>query len=113
MGLVLPEGWPDIQLLVYNCQHHLGCSTLYKFLVDNLLAADFLTVKQQLLGRYVNFFHAFLKRRIVCQHDGQVCLVNTRKESDVLGEGDRAGPWRAKNWCVREKVQRIEVPRGG
>ena len=71
----------------------------HRFLVDNLLAADFLTVKQQLLGRYVNFFHGLLKSlspevRIVCQHDGQVCLVNTRKESDVLGEGDRAGPFK-------------------
>ena len=33
----------------------------HRFLVDNLLTAEFLTVKQDLIGGYVNFFSGLLK----------------------------------------------------
>ena len=89
----------------------------HRFLVDNLLAADFLTVKQQLLGRYVNFFHGLLKSlspevRIVASMMGRCARSTTGKNLLCLERETGLDPWTAKAWCVREKVQRVEVPMG-
>ena len=85
----------------------------HRFLVDNLLAADFLTVKQDLIGRYVNFFSGLLKShspevRIVASMVGRSARSTTGK--NMLGIERETGldPWTAKAWSVRQEVPRSE-----
>ena len=92
------------------------CST-HRFLVDNLLAAEFFTVKQDLIGRYVNFFSGLLKSlspevRIVASMVGRSARSTTGR--NLLGIERETGldPWTAKAWCVRQQVPRSEVPPG-
>ena len=89
----------------------------HRFLVDNLLAVDFLTVKQDLIGRYVNFFSGLLKSlspevRIVASMVGRSARSTTGK--NMLGIERETGldPWTAKAWSVRQEVPRAEVPPG-
>ena len=89
----------------------------HRFLVDNLLAADFLTVKQDLIGPYVNFFSGLLKSlspevRIVASMVGRSARSTTGK--NMLGIERETGmdPWTAKAWSVRKEVPRAEVPPG-
>lgn len=82
----------------------------HNFSVDNLLTAQFLTVKQQLVGRYVDFVQKLLKSTspevsMVCNmvaRSGKN-LVNIQRETNL-------DPWSTASWKIREKIGRAEIP---
>ena len=64
------KGWLDLQIMEYLCKVNLECSKIHPFLlVDNLLAVQFFTVKQQLLSRFVNFV-----KKLVNSNSPGVCI---------------------------------------
>ena len=87
----------------------------HSFLVDNLLAAQFLTVKQQLLSRFVNFV-----KKLLTSSSPEVCMVmnmvgrcarsTTGKNLMKIQREANMDPWTRPGWEVREAVARAEVP---
>ena len=89
----------------------------HTFLVDNLLSAGFYSVKQQLAGRYVNFFLGLLKSlspevRTVASMVGRSARSTTGRNLMYIGRETGLDPWRCKAWMVKEKIPRTEVPVG-
>ena len=87
----------------------------HTFLVDNLLVSQFYTVKQQLVGRYVNFVKQLLKST-----SPEVCVVANmvaRNSRSTTGKNllhiereTMLDPWKTEAWRVRNAVPRSEVP---
>ena len=89
----------------------------HTFLVDNLLAAEFYSVKQQLAGRYVNFVHGLLKSlspevKTVASMVARCARSTTGKNFMNIERETGLDPWRSKAWMVREQIQKTEVPTG-
>ena len=87
----------------------------HTFIVDNVLAPQFYSVRQQLLGRYVNF-----TRKLRCSQSPEVCMVfnmvarcarsTTDKNLLNIERELNLDPWITPSWRVKECVKRVEVP---
>ena len=87
----------------------------HTFLVENLLARDFFTVKQQLLGRYVNFFHRLLSShsieiRMVANMVGRCARSTTGRNLMQIVRETGLDPWVEPGWKVRAAVQKSDLP---
>ena len=92
--------YPDLLIPTY-------CSTL--------LAADLYTVKQQLIGQFVNFFRGLLNSksqevRVVANMVGRCARSTTGKNLLVIERETGLDPWLAPAWRIREGVNRSELP---
>ena len=83
--------------------------------MDNLLVAQFYTVKQQLVGRYVNFV-----KMLLSSSSPEVCIVanmvarcarsTTGRNLMKIDRETQLDPWTADSWKIRDAVPRAEVP---
>ena len=89
----------------------------HTYLLDNLLVANFLSVKQQLVGRYINFV-----RNLINSSSPEVCVVSsmvarcarstTGKNLKNIERETGMDPWTDQSWRIQEAIQRREVPKG-
>ena len=87
----------------------------HTYLVDNLLATQFLTVKQQLVGMFVNFV-----RKLLTSKSPEVCIVanmvarcsrsTTGRNLINIERETLLDPWVIPPWRIRNAVKREEVP---
>ena len=80
-----------------------------------MLAAEFHTVKQQLLSRFVNFV-----KKLLTSSSPEVCMVvnmvarcarsTTRKNLLNIEREVHLDPWTTPGWKIKEAVARAEVP---
>ena len=104
------RSWSTNAKLVWKVPR--SCHT---YLVDNLLTAQFYTVKQQLRSRYVTFV-----RTLLSSISPEVCIVanmvarcaraTTGNNLIRLERETGLAPWVEPAWKVREAVPRVEVP---
>ena len=85
------------------------------YFVDNLLSCNLLSVKEQLVSRFVNFFRNLLKSRstevkvvasIVARCGGSPIgrnLMNIQVETKM-------DPWKEEAWKIRQAVKLEELP---
>ena len=102
--------WSTCVKLVWDVPR--GCHT---YLVDNLLAANFVSTRRQILGRYVKFFKGLLSSRskevvlvanIVARDKASV----TGRNLEMLREETGLNPWSATPAQIRESLPKAEVP---
>ena len=84
----------------------------HTFLMDNLLMAQFYTVKQQLVGRYV--------RKLLSSTSPELCIVanmvarcarsTTGRNMLNIERETNLDPWTTQSWRIRDEVPRAEVP---
>ena len=77
----------------------------HTYLVEDVLAKDFLTVKQQLVGRYVGFFRALLKSKspevqIVASMVGRCALSTTGSNLMKIQRETGHDPWVDDSWKI-------------
>ena len=87
----------------------------HTYLLDNLLVSGFFTVKQQLVGRYVNFV-----RQLFRSSSPEVCVVvnmvarcarsNTGKNLLNIQRESLYDPLTTPSWRIRAAIPRSEVP---
>ena len=87
----------------------------HTFIVDNVLAPQFYNVRQQLLGRFVNF-----ARKLKHSQSPEVCMVfnmvarcarsTTGRNLINIERQVNLDPWITPSWRVKECVKRVEVP---
>ena len=87
----------------------------HTFLVEGLLVRNFFTVKQQLVGRFVNFFKELQKSksqevRIVSSMVGRCVRSTTGKNLALIERDTGLDPWVTPAWMVRAATPREEVP---
>ena len=87
----------------------------HTFLVEGLLVKNFFTVKQQLVGRFVNFFKELQKSksqevRIVSSMVGRCVRSTTGKNLALIERDTGLDPWVTPAWMVRAATPREEVP---
>jgi hypothetical protein len=87
----------------------------HTFLVKGLLARNFFTVKQQLLGRFVNFFRELQKSkssevRIVSSIVGRCVRSTTGKNLALIQRGTGLDPWITPALKVGAVTPREEIP---
>ena len=90
----------------------------HTFLLNNLLVDQFFTVKQQLVGRYVNFVRWLLKSTspeisIVSNMVPRCARSPTGKNLINIARETGLEPWTSQSWKVRAAVRQKEVPDGG
>ena len=86
----------------------------HTFLVENLLVSQFFTVKQQLVGRYVNYV-----KQLFNSSSPEICVVANmvaRCARSTTGSNllhiereSRLDPWTTPAWMVRSAMPRCEV----
>ena len=79
------------------------------------MTKGFWTVKQQLVGRYVNFVKKLLNSKspevsIVANMAARCARANTGRNLLNIERETFLDPWTSKSWEVREAVRRAEVP---
>ena len=89
----------------------------HTWLVDNLLGSGFFSVKQQLVGRYVNFVSGLLKSvspevKTVANMVARCARSTTGKNMMSIQRETGLDPWRSQAWMVRGKISKAEVPVG-
>ena len=87
----------------------------HSFLVDNLLAAQFYTVKQQLLSRFVNFVKKLMRSTspevsVVANMVARCARSTTGRNLMQIERETNLDPWITPAWMIRETVVRAEVP---
>ena len=80
-----------------------------------MLASDFFTVKQQLCGRFVNFFQGLLTSlspevQVVAAMVSRCARSTTGKNLLSMERETCLDPWRARAWQIRANVKRAEAP---
>ena len=83
--------------------------------MDNLLVAQFLTVNQQLVGRYINFVKKLFNSnspevRVVANMVARCARSNTGKNLMNIERETKLDPWLTDSWRVREGIKKTEVP---
>ena len=83
--------------------------------MDNLLAAKFYTVKQQLLSRFVNFVKMLLRSTspevsTVASMVARCARSTTGRNLMLIETETNLDPWITPAWMISEKVGRAEVP---
>ena len=87
----------------------------HTFIVENLLARDFLTVKQQLVGRFVNFFKSLLlskspEVKMMANIAGRCARSTTGKNLLNIQIKTSLDPWVTPARKVRAAVEKSSVP---
>ena len=87
----------------------------HTYLVEDVLAKDYLTVKQQLVGRYTNFFRSLLKSKnmeicVVANMVGRCAQSTTGGNLIRVHRETGQDPWKEPAWKVRDGITRAEVP---
>ena len=87
----------------------------HTYLVEDVLAKDFLTVKQQLVGRFIGFFRGLLKSQspevqIVANMVGRCALSTTGSNLLKINRETGHDPWVEQSWKIQQSVTRAEVP---
>ena len=87
----------------------------HTFLVDNLLAPHLPTVKQQLIGRYVNFVKKLFNSispevRVVANMVARCARSTTGKNLLCIERETHLDPLLAQPWQIRNAVQREQTP---
>ena len=80
-----------------------------------VLARNFFTVKQQLVGRFVNFFRDVQKSkseevRIVASMVGRCARSTSGRNLALIERYTGLDPWLTPAWMVRAATPREEVP---
>ena len=104
------RAWSTCVKLTWNVPR-----STHSYIVDNLLAAPFYTVKQQLIGLYVEFINKLRKSA-----SPEVCIIfsmvsrcarsNTGKNILNIERETLCDPWRTPSWLIRDQVNRVDVP---
>ena len=87
----------------------------HSYIVDNALAARFYTVKQQLIGRYVEFAKKLRSSpspevRSVFSMVSRCARSTTGKNLLHIERETCCDPWTSPGWLIREQVKRVDVP---
>ena len=87
----------------------------HTYLVEDVLAKDYLTVKQQLVGRFTNFFRSLLKSKsieicVVANMVGRCAQSTTGGNLIRIHRETGQDPWKQPAWKVRDGITRAEVP---
>jgi hypothetical protein len=87
----------------------------HTYLVEDVLAKDYLTVKQQLVGRFTNFFRSLLKSKsieicVVANMVGRCAQSTTGGNLIRIHRETGQDPWKEPAWKVRDGITRAEVP---
>ena len=87
----------------------------HTYLVEDVLAKDFLTVKQQLVGRFIGFFRGLLTSQspevqIVANMVGRCALSTTGSNLLKINRETGHDPWVEQSWKIQQSVTRAEVP---
>ena len=87
----------------------------HTFLVEGLLARNFFTVKQQLVGRFVNFFLGLQQSRssevrVVASMAGRCVRSTTGRNLIQIERETGLDPWLTPAWKIRAAVPRADVP---
>ena len=85
------------------------------FLVDNLLTAQFLTVKQQLVGRYVHFVQKLLKSTspevsMVWNMVARCARSTTGRNLVNIQRETHLDPWVTCSLKIREAIWKAKIP---
>ena len=83
--------------------------------MDNLLAAQFYTVKQQLLSRFVNFVKKLMRSTspevsVVANMVARCARSTTGGNLMQIERETNLDPWITPAWMIRETAGRAEVP---
>ena len=83
------------------------------FLVDSLLAAQFYTVKQQLLSRFVNFVKKLMRSTspevsVVANMVARCARSTTGRNLMQIERETNLDPWITPAWMIRETAERAE-----
>ena len=89
----------------------------HTYLVESVLASDSLTVKQQLVGRFINFFNTLLVSKspeiqIVANMAGRCVRATTGSNLIKIGIETGLDPWATPSWRIRNAIGKAEVPVG-
>ena len=81
----------------------------HTYLVENVLAKDFLTVKQQLVGRFTKFFERLRKSispevQVVANILGRCARSITGSNLKRIQQETGLDPWLAPHWKIRSKI---------
>ena len=87
----------------------------YTYLVENVLAKDFISLRHQVYARYVNFFQGLFKSsskevrhlaRIISRDVRSV----TSKNVNLIATATGLSPWDFSKWRIQQKFTRTKVP---
>ena len=87
----------------------------FTYLVENTLANNFVSLRHQIYGRYVNYFQGLFNSssrevrhlvRIVSRDARSVTCRNVTLLSEMTG----LSPWDYSKWRIMEKLQKTAVP---
>ena len=85
--------------------------------MESVLTSDSLTVKQQLVGRFINFFKTLLVSKspeiqIVANMAGRCVRATTGGNLIRIGIETGLDPWATPSWRIRNAIGKAEVPAG-
>ena len=80
----------------------------HTYLVDNFLATNHLSVKNQLLSRYVNFFRSLLK--VLANIASRDVRLVTGKNLHFIERESGLDPWKVSSANVRDMLPNSKVP---
>ena len=88
----------------------------HTYIVEDVLAKDFFTVKQQLVGRFVDFFQKLLKSpsseiRVVANMAGRCPQSTTGGNLHKIQLETGLDPWQVSGWKFKESIGRSRVTR--
>ena len=87
----------------------------FTYLIENVLASNFVSLRHQIYGRYVNYFQGLFKSssrevrhlaRIVSRDVRSVTCRNVMLLSELTG----LSPWDYSKWRIQEKFRKAAVP---
>ena len=87
----------------------------FTYLVENVLASNFKSLRHQIYGRYVNYFQGLFKSssrevwhlaRIVSRDVRSVTCRNVTLLAELTG----LSPWDFSKWRIEEKLKKSSVP---
>ena len=90
----------------------------FTYLVENVLASNFMSLRHQIYGRYVNYFQGLFKSssrevrhlaRIVSRDVRSVTCRNVMLLSELTG----LSPWDYNKWRIQEKFRNAAIPLNG
>ena len=87
----------------------------FTYLVENVLASNFVSLRHQVYGRYVNYFHGLFKSsskevRHLVRIVSRDVRSTTCKNVMLLKAETGLSPWDYSKWRIQEKLRRASVP---
>ena len=104
------RAWSTCVKLAWNVPR-----STHSYIVDNLLADSFYTVKQQLIGQYVQFVKKLCNSpspeiQIVFSMVSRCARSITGKNLLNIERETSCDPWTSSGWMLKESVKRADVP---